>query len=228
MSRVSSPQKKSKSGSGPPPASKRFPPKEPDTKCNGRKTGDRGYCKQDAGHNTWHPGVGRCSRHGGASPTYTAEVYRLRALQEVRRYSLPVKIDPHTALLNELERTVGVVQFLDFKVNTLEHEGDKSNMVGPVGGAQGGYPEYKPNVYWGMWQSERKHLEDVAKSCIAAGIEERRVQLAERQGEAIAAVLKAVIGELNIPESEADKVPGLVGKHLRLIQGGAAPDSEAA
>lgn len=205
--------------------------KEPtDKACMGWTKSRKGYCKKAPGHNTWHPGVGRCALHGGSAPTYATEVYRLRAIQEVRRYSLPVKIDPHTALLNELERTVGVVQFLDFKVNTLEHEGDKPNMVGPVGGGQGGFPEYKPNVYWGMWQSERKHLEDVAKACIAAGIEERRVQLAERQGEAIAQVLKAVIGELNIPDSEAEKVPGLVGKHLRLIQGGGddAAKSEAA
>lgn len=205
--------------------------KEPtDKACNGWRSKQKAYCTKSPGWATWHPGVGRCKLHGGANPDYAAEVYRLRALQEVRRYSLPVKIDPHTALLNELERTVGVVQFLDFKINTLEHEGPDANMVGPVGGAQGGFPEYKPNVYWGMWQSERKHLEDVAKACIAAGIEERRVQIAERQGEAIAAVLKAVIGELNIPDSEADKVPALVGKHLRLIQGGAegAAQSEAA
>jgi len=200
----------------------RYPFKEPDAKCNGRKTSDRGYCKQKAGHNTWHPGVGRCSRHGGCSPKYTAEVFRLRAEQEVKRYTFKVKTDPHSALLEELERTVGVIQFLETKVNLLEHEGKGANMVGPVGGGQGGFPEYKPNVYWVMLQSERKHLEDIAGSCIKAGIEERRVQLAERQGEAIAAVLKGVLEELKIPDKDSEKVPGLVRKHLSLIQGGKA------
>jgi hypothetical protein len=199
---------------------KRYPMKEPDGHCNGRKTGDKGYCKAVAGRDTWHPGVGRCSRHGGASPTYTPEVYRLRAKQEVKRYSLPVKVDPHTALLSELERTVGVVQFLDFKVNTLEHEGDEANMVGPVGGAQGGFPEFKPNVYWVMWQSERKHLEDVAKSCIAAGIEERRVQLAERQGELIAQAITGVLDELLPDWRDNEQAPKVVRKHLTLLKGG--------
>lgn len=211
-----------KKGEGSQKARKRYPLKEPDTKCNGRKTGERGYCKQKAGHGTWHPGIGRCSRHGGASPTYTAEVYRLRAEQEVKRYTFKVKTDPHAALLEELERTVGVIQFLEIKVNQLEHEGKGANMVGPVGGGQGGFPEYKPNVYWVMLQAERKHLEDIAGSCIKAGIEERRVQLAERQGEAIAAVLKGVLAELKIPDREAEKVPALVRKHLSVVQGGQA------
>lgn len=203
---------------------KRYPLKDPDAKCNGRKTGDRGYCKQDAGANTWHTGIGRCSRHGGSAPNYTAQVYKLRAEQGARKYSLPVKMDPKDALIGELERTIGVVQFLEFKVNELTHEGKDSNMVGPVGGGQGGYPEFKQNVYWGMWQQERKHLESVAKTCIAAGIEERRVKLAEDQGALIARVLQAVLADLGIKKDK--EVPALVRKHLTLVQGGLA--SEAA
>jgi hypothetical protein len=166
--------------------------------------------------------VGRCKLHGGANPDYASEVHRLRAIQAVKKYALPVPVDPHTALIKELERTHGLVLFLEYKVNNLEDEGPQVNMVGPVGGGQGAIPEYKPSVWYQMFCAERKHLEDVAKSCIQAGIEERRVQLAESQGQMIAQVLQAVLGELKIPDSQADKVPGLVGKHLRLIQGGAA------
>jgi hypothetical protein len=189
--------------------------KEPDSKCNGRKAGERGYCKQTAGHKTWHPGVGRCRLHGGASPTYTAEVYRLRAEQAIIKYSLPVETDPHTALIQELERTQGIVRFLEYKINQLEDTGKDANMVGPVGGAQGGFPEFKPNVYWVMFQHERKHLLDVGKTCIAAGIEERRVRLAEQQGELIAAAIRGILKDLGVADDE--RAPGVVRRHLQLV-----------
>jgi hypothetical protein len=189
-------------------------PKEPDTKCNALKSGGRGYCRAGAGANTWHPGVGRCSRHGGSNPAYTNEVHRLRAKQAAEKYGAPVEIDPHTALIQELERTAGHVLFLQLKVHELE----ESKMVGPVGGGQGAIPEWKPNVWISLYQSERKHLIDVAKSCIAAGIEERRVQLAERQGQLLAEAIQGILHELGV--DKRPEAPSIVRRHLMLLTPG--------
>jgi ribosome maturation protein Sdo1 len=49
-----------------------------------------------------------------------------------------------------------------------------------------------------MYQEERKHLLAVSKTCIAAGIEERRIRLAESQGQIIANVLREVLTKLNV------------------------------
>jgi hypothetical protein len=202
--------------------SQKYDLKEPDTKCNGRKTGDRGYCKQDAGANTWHKGVGRCSRHGGASPTYINEVHRLRAQEAVGRYGLPVKIEPKAALIGELERTQGHVTFLELKVNELEEE----QMVGEVGASGEDLKtglvhkaEAKANIWINMYQAERKHLEDIAKACIAAGIEERRVRLAEQQGELIASAITGVLDELVPGWKDRKDAPAIVRKHLTLVSG---------
>lgn len=50
-----------------------------------------------------------------------------------------------------------------------------------------------PNVWLELYSHERGHLVKVAKVCIDTGIDERRVQLAEQQGAAIVAVIKATL-----------------------------------
>ncbi len=190
--------------------------KEPtDSACMGWKAKGKAYCKKPPGWGTWHAGVGRCKLHGGANPDYASEVYRLRAIQSVNRYALPIEIDPQEALIQELARTNGLICWLEFKVNQLEDSGDESNMVGPVGGAQGGYPEYKPNVYYNMLQGERKHFIDVSKACISAGIEERRVRLAEQQGALIAKVIQGILKDLEVDTDP--RAPKIVREHLTLV-----------
>lgn len=44
-----------------------LPPKDPDEKCNARKTDGSGYCGQPAGWGTDHNGHGRCKFHGGST-----------------------------------------------------------------------------------------------------------------------------------------------------------------
>lgn len=48
-------------------------PKDPDEKCNARRTDGSGYCKQPAGWGTDHQ-QGRCKFHGGATPDHEKHI----------------------------------------------------------------------------------------------------------------------------------------------------------
>ena len=129
----------------------------------------------------------------------------------VESYGLAREIDPHSALLEELHRTAGHVAWLQMKVADLE----EAKMYGPVGGAAGGYPSTEPHIWVRLYQEERRHFLGVAKTCVGVGIEERRVHLAEHQGEMIAQVLRGVLADLGVADDPA--VPAVVRRHLSVV-----------
>lgn len=141
--------------------------------------------------------------HGGSTPASlrkaAARVEQEKAKQAVETYGLPRDVDPLDALLEELHRTAGHVAWLAVEVAALE----ESNLAG---------------VLVGLYQAERKHLTDVARTCIQAGIAERQVRIAEAQGMVIATAIKGILAELGIAE-RVDIGP-LVRKHLTMVSGG--------
>jgi hypothetical protein len=77
-------------------------------------------CTNAKGQGTGHVGFGRCKNHGGASPTGRkhAALEQARAeAEKVRRaqlfYGRRVAVDPEQALLEEMQRSVGVVRWLE-------------------------------------------------------------------------------------------------------------------
>lgn len=142
---------------------------------------------------------------------------------------MSLEVDPHTALLEELERTAGHVAWLRLKVDKIAQADGEDALVGPVGQSgpseSGGvhHPSIEPSVWLKLYQAERKHLMDIAKACIAAGIEERRVKLAEQQGELMAKVIQGILKDLGV--ADKPETPKIVRKHLTLLE---PPEEEAA
>jgi len=182
----------------------------------GAKTRAGTPCKARRGWGTGHAGYGRCKLHGGLSPSGVKAAGVQQARAAVAAYGLPREVDPHSALLEELHRTAGHVAWLGSQVAGL----DEGDMAGPVGGGQGGFPSIEPHVWIRLYQEERRHLAGVAKTCVGVGVEERRVRLAEQQGEMIAQVLRGVLEELGVADDPA--VPGIVRRHLQLVSGDGA------
>jgi hypothetical protein len=166
-------------------------------------------CQKTAGWGTDHPGIGRCRLHGGAAPSHSKNAQVVVAKEAVETYGLPREIDPQEALIEELARTAGHVGWLGQKVKELE----EPEMYGPVGAET--YPRAEPHVWIRLYQEERKHLANVASTCIKAGIEERRVQIAESQGLLLARVIDAVLKELKVPP---DKARPILRRHLSAVQ----------
>lgn len=140
-----------------------------------------------------------CKMHGGKAPQNLAAADVRRAGREAQlaleSFGLPVAVDPHTALLEELHRTAGAVAWLGAIVADLERSdiGWGKTREKDGGDDRGTTYEAGKNVWVGLWQGERKHLVDVASACAKAGIEERRVQLAEDQGRMLAGVITRIL-----------------------------------
>lgn len=179
----------------------------------GAKTRTGTNCKLPAGHGTDHVGIGRCKRHGGSTRNHVKHAQHIQATQAVETYGLPRQVDPHAALLEELHRTAGHVAWLSLQVQALDTDG----LHGPVGGSQHGHPREEPHVWVRLYQEERRHLADVAKTCVAVGIEERRVAIAEEQGRLLAAVIQGVLADLGV--SNHPEAPAVVRRHLTLVAG---------
>lgn len=156
-------------------------------------------------------------------PTHVKAAHLVEAAQAVEQYGLPREINPHDALLEELARTAGHVDWLRMQVGDLKDD----ELTGPVGQSgpseSGGvhHPHIERSIWIELYQDERKHLVQVSATCIKVGIEERRVHLAEQQGQIIATVIKGVLSDLNISAEQAGPI---VRKHLAMAIDGEAKE----
>lgn len=149
-----------------------------------------------------------CRMHGGTAPqalaAAQARTQERKAILAVESFGLPREIDPHSALLEELHRTAGAVEWLGAIVADLRRNqvawGQTRHKTG--GEDHGTTLEAKPNAFVLLWQGERKNLVAVAKTCIEVGIEERRVRLAEDAGRQLAGLVRAVLDRLNLTDDQ--------------------------
>ena len=76
--------------------------------CGGRKR-DGLPCRKSAGHSTPHPGFGRCSMHGGSTPTHVAASQMANARETAQLFAVPREVHPIDGLIEEYWRTAGMV-----------------------------------------------------------------------------------------------------------------------
>ncbi|MFY1686482.1 hypothetical protein [Plantactinospora sp. WMMB782] len=191
-------------------------------KCTGKRSNGKGRCGK------W-PMKGQkvCRNHGGASPQAKAAAEARLAEQDLRAavktYGLPVDISPTDALLDEVKWTAGHVRWLRDRIQEMETAaldwGKTSEVVKDSGEFPGVDVTHSavPPVLLDLYQRERKHLLDVCKAAIAAGIEERRVRLAESQGALLADVIRRILADLGLTPEQQSRVSEVVPRHLRSV-----------
>lgn len=173
-----------------------------------------------------------CIKHGGKAPQVRASADRrlqvARAAEAVATFGLRREIDPRDALLEEVYRTAGAVDWLHQQVQALAAEDVVWGKTEEVDKQAGEFPGVdtrraaEVNLWVQLWQRERAHLVRVSKEAIGAGLEERRVRLAEQQGAMLAGVIKAILGDLDLSPEQQAKVATVVPMRLRAISGGVA------
>lgn len=145
-----------------------------------------------------------CKMHGGKAPQAIDAAVRRRqereALLAADTFGLPRQVDPHTALLEELHRAAGAVEWLQAVVADLKQS--------QVGGE---------SVWVKLWAEERERLVKVAKTCVDVGIEERRVRLAEQAGAQLAAVVRAVLDRLGLSDEQRVLALTVVPEEFRRL-----------
>ena len=179
-----------------------------------------------------------CRMHGGKSPQalkraekravlVAAETERVRV---AARWTLgpAVRVDPADALLGEVHATAGHVAWLRDRVRDLDPAAlawgtvEASETVGGPNEGSTQVARAEPSVWYVLYARERDRLVKVAAEAIKAGIEERRVRLAEQQGALVAEVIRRILGDLDLSDAQQERVPVVVPRHLRSITGGAA------
>ncbi|MCG5464212.1 hypothetical protein MED01_002377 [Micromonospora sp. MED01] len=172
-------------------------------------------------------GANRCRFHGGAAPQVKAAAERRTqtalAEQAVKTFGLPREVDPRDALLEEVHRTAGAVAWLHEQVQALQAADVVWGKTEEVDKMAGEFPgtdtkrAAEVNVWVRLWQAERAHLVKVCEKAIGAGLEERRVKLAEQQGAMLAGVIKAILGDLDLSAEQQAKVATVVPMRLRAV-----------
>lgn len=180
-------------------------------------------CGRSAGWGTEHPGLGKCKNHGGSTPTHKVAAQTEMARRAVATYGLPREVDPAVALLEEVHRTAGHVAWLHQVVTEMDREDLVWGVVEEVDKGSGEFTgtdttsAAKPNIWLELYHRERKHLTDVCKAALAAGIAERQVRLAEQQGALIVGVIQRILDDLALTAEQRELVPTVVPRHLRAV-----------
>lgn len=211
-------------------------PFDPDRHCGAHPDSPKGPCRAPKGRGTDHPGYGRCKHHGGNTPN--GRVSGLRAMADDQmaaaaarvefRRGISRHVDPAQALLEEIARTAGVVDWLGDQVERVVGERVDNLVMGTRGIKRKQAPdgdttltEVGPLVHewFKLWQVERRHLVRVCAETLRAGVEERRVRLAEQQGSLLAGVIRGILGDLDLTAAQQARVPDVVPRHLRMVSG---------
>lgn len=192
---------------------------KPKCTAKSKQTGKR--CKRD-------PAIGldKCATHCGLSKAERQEVAaRFVAEQQARKavetYGLPRDISPTDALLEEVRYTAGHVAWLREKVREIEAADLVWGVTEETDHRASEFPgtdttrAAKPNVWLELYYRERKHLVDVTKAAISAGIEERRVKLAEAQGALLNGVIRRILARLSLSDEQSALLPVVVPEELR-------------
>lgn len=169
--------------------------------------------------------------HGGHAPQVRAAARKrlqtAAAERAVATYGLPRDVTPGDALLEEIARTAGHVAWLAGVIQQLGED----TLTWGVHSKESGFAEGGPiekvteqvgvSVWVTLYQWERRHLVDVCKAAIAAGIAERQVRLAEDTGRLISDVIRAVVADpdLGLDPARQATARAVTARHLKLVAG---------
>ena len=162
-----------------------------------------------------------CRMHGGSAPQALSAAERRgqerAALLALEAFGVPVEVDPHTALLQELHRTAGAVAWVGAIVADLEQSSITWGRTREkVGGDDAGVThEAGTNAWVKLWQEERRHLVAVSAACVKAGIEERRIRVVEAQAQLLAGTVSRILDQLELTAAQRELVATVVPAELR-------------
>ncbi|MFC5268440.1 hypothetical protein ACFPJ1_40580 [Kribbella qitaiheensis] len=181
--------------------------------CGGKKRQGEGDCTRPAGWGTDHPGLGKCKLHGGSTQNHKTAAVATQARRDVVLFGGRRDIHPADALLELVHWTAGEVDYWRHRVQLLEEHELTWGVTRIKDGGQdtGTTEEAKPNIAYVMLVDASNRLEKYSTAALKAGVDERRVRLAEQQGTLLHGILVAVLGELG-----HDVAPGSVAAQVVL------------
>lgn len=157
-----------------------------------------------------------CGTHGGRAKQNKAAGERRHAGQRaeaaMRRFGEPIDTTPSEALLDTVKWTAGYVGWIREKVAETKNDYALTQRSTQTG-------KREPSVWVELLGTWSDRLVKVCEAAIRAGIEERRVRIAEQQGALVADVIRKILGDLELTPEQASKAGEAVPRHLRLLAG---------
>lgn len=168
-----------------------------------------------------------CPAHGAATEhVKNAAAERLRRQKmdkAVAKYGLPRDVGAEEALLEELRRTAGIIEFLEEVIRDLD---DADQLVWGVTKTEYvGASEYRGtneteaaalNIWLELYNRERVHLLNVTKTIISLNIADRQVRIAEDNARIVAEVLRGTLADLGLSTKQPEVAKAL-GRRLRAL-----------
>ncbi len=190
--------------------------------CGAKAKGTGQPCRRPAGSGTDHVGDGHCKHHGGSSPGGKKHAAKVAANRAVATYGLPRNVDPATALLEEVHRTAGHVEWLGQVVGELEIKALVWGRAEVVRGGKDPHTTKKAgeNAYLQLYRQERAHLVRVTAEAIKAGVEERRIKVEEHRATMMVDALGSIFDNLDLTDEQLAKVNELVPAALLGLAAG--------
>lgn len=179
-----------------------------------------------------HPpraGAYACRFHGGATPAAKTKAAQRVAQAEAERsvalFAARRDIAPADALLDLVHWTAGEVDYWRQRVRQLAQDDESALTWGVVreksgGGDHGTTQEARPNVAYVMLERASDRLAQYAAAALKAGVDERRVRLAESQGALVAEVIRGVLEDLQLSPAQELLVGEVVPRRLRALAAG--------
>lgn len=180
-------------------------------------------------------GLKVCRVHGAGSPQARAaakrrveeEKARRAAANELQRLHAEADMDPADALLAMLQVASSEERVWADRVRELRetapHKLTAVQTRISIGKDRGGTTELRHvdatvAVEYRLWTEAQERVAKFAAAALRAGVEERRVKLAEDQGALVAQVIRGVLTDLKLNEKQAAVAPEVVTRHLKLLR----------
>lgn len=175
------------------------------------------------------PGLTVCVIHGAgtakAKAKAAANLQAAAAVQLANRIGVKIEVSPQQALLDEVHRTAGMVAFYQEQVQNIVGD-DPDLLVRSITKTEETQARYAMTVtttesvahmWLQLYNAERVRLVQAAAAAVRAGVEERRVELAEQQGQLMVTVIRAILARLHLNPEQQALVPTVVPEELRAL-----------
>lgn len=168
-----------------------------------------------AGWHTEHPGVGRCSWHGGCTPASNRAAAREKVQEQARRELARRNAPPVTNPFAALRRLAGEAEAwretCAYLLNKLGE--DEIRYSGQVGGLRAEMLRSEVSMYQDSIRQSASILTALAK----LDVETAWVALEERKAEMLAEAFKAALSKAALPQEHAALVSAEFVRRLRTF-----------
>lgn len=153
----------------------------------------------------------------------TTAAGRKRAVEEIRatarfgNFPIPDDMSPVDILVDELKRSAGFAFWIESKLADWDDDlvDLQTENIDDKGSMQ--IATNNKALWLDVWQRERAHLAKVAKMCLDAGVDQRRVELAEKQASVMFMLINEAFEMLKLTPEQQKAVPQIMPALIRQL-----------